>query len=97
MAKRTGLATLNSIAERDPKGGLTVTLPKSVRDSLPVMRGLNHRVVDVIADHGLVEWLVVDVEMRLTTLSCHIVGDFVTDLVRQAKAGARKSAKRDPT
>ena len=97
MAKRTGSATLNSIAEDDPEGGLTVTLPESVRNSLPVMRGLHHRVVDIIADHGLVEWLVHDVEMRLATLSWEIVGDFVTDLVREAKAGARKSAKRDPT
>ena len=95
MAKRTGLATLNSIAQEDPEGGLTVTLPKSVRNSLPVMRGLHHRVVDVMGDHGLVEWLVHDVETRLATLSYEIVGDFVTDLVREARAAARK--KRDPT
>ena len=97
MAKRTGLATLNSIAEDHPDGGLKVTLPESVRDSLPVMRALHHRVVDVIADHGLVQWLVNDVETRLATLTYEIVGDFVTDLVREAKAAARKSPKPDPT
>jgi hypothetical protein len=61
------------------------------------MRALHHRVVDVIADHGLVQWLVNDVETRLATLSYEIVGDFVTDLVREAKTAARKSAKPDPT
>ena len=97
MAKRTGLATPNSIVDEDPAGGLTVTLAQSVRDNLPVMRGLHHRVVDVMADRGLVQCLVYDVETRLAALSEQIVGDFVTDLVREARAGARKSAKRDPT
>ncbi|UCC32350.1 MAG: hypothetical protein JSU86_08715, partial [Phycisphaerales bacterium] len=92
-----GLDTLNSIAREDSEGGITVTLPECVRGNLRVMRWLHHRVVDVMADHGLVEWLVYDVEARLKTLSFEIVGDYVTDLVREAKVAAKKSAKRNPT
>ena len=97
MARQIDHDTPNSIVQEDPEGGLTVTLPTSVHGNLPVVRGLYHRVVDVIADHGLVEWLVYDVETRLAALSEQIVDDFVTDLLREAKASARNSAKRDPT
>ena len=89
MPKRTGLNTLNAIAEEEPEGGLTVKLPESVRGNLRVMRWLHHRVVDVMADHGLVEWLVHDVETRLATLSFEIVGDYVTDLIREAGADGK--------
>ncbi len=89
MAKRTGLNILNSIAEEDPEGGITVKLPESVRGNLRVMRWLHHRVVDVMADHGLVECLVHDVEARLGTLSFEIVGDYVTDLIREAGADGK--------
>ena len=88
MAKRTGLDILNPIAREDPEGGMTVTLPECVRDDLNVMRWLHHRIGEVMADHGLVECLVHDVEMRLTTLSFDIVGDYVTGLVGEARASA---------
>ena len=91
--KRTGLGTLNAIARDDEEGQMTVTLPECVRGNLNVMRWLHHRVVDVMADHGLVEWLAHDVEMRLTTLSSEIVGDYVQGLVREAKGSAVKSRK----
>ncbi len=89
MAKRTGLSTLNAMVQEDPEGGFKVTLPESVRGNLRVMRWLHHRVVDVMADHGLVEWLVYDVEARLATLSFVIVGDYVTDLIREAGADGK--------
>ncbi len=77
------------MVQEDQAGGFKVTLPESVRGNLRVMRGLHHRVVDVMADHGLVEWLVYDVEARLATLSFVIVGDYVTDLIREAGADGK--------
>lgn len=93
--KRTRLEMLSEIVQEDNKGGFKVTLPESVRTDLRVMRRLHHRVVDFMADHGLVKGLVHDVEMRLTVLSFAIVGDYVTEMVREAKASAKTSAKRD--
>lgn len=65
-----------------------MTLPECVHSNLCVMRWLHHRVVDLMADHGLVEWLVHDVEMRLRTLTLEVVDDYLTDLVREAKTAA---------
>ncbi len=94
--KRTGLGTLNDVTREDEEGGITVTLPESVRGNLGLMRRLNHRVVDIIADHGFVEWLVHDVERRLAVLSADVMHDFTKDLVREARAApaAEPNAKR---
>ena len=93
--KRSRLDLLSEIAQEDDEGGIKVRLPESVRDDLRVMRRLHHRVVDFMADHGLLEGLVHDVEARLTVLSFAIVGDYVTEMVREAKASAKTPAKRD--
>ena len=88
--KRTRLDVLSEIAQEDKEDGIKVTLPESVRSNLRVMRRLHHRVGDFMADHGFVEGLVHDVERRLTVLSFAIVGDYVTDLVREARVATRK-------
>ena len=90
--KRTGLGTLNAVAREDDEGGIKVTLPESVRGNLGLMRRLNHRVVDIIADYGFVDWLVHDVERRLTVLSADVMCDFTTALVRAARAAPPPSA-----
>ncbi len=90
--KRTGMGTLNDITREDEEGGIKVTLPESVRGNLALMRRLNHRVVDIIADRGFVEWLVHDVERRLAVLSADVMHDFTTALVREARSGPRREA-----
>ena len=95
--KRTGLGTLNDVAREDEEGGIKVTLPESVRGNLGLMRRLNHRVVDIIADHGFVDWLVHDVERRLAVLSADVMFDLTTTLIREARAAppsAKPGAKR---
>ncbi len=94
--KRTRMDVLDEIVQEDEEGGLKVRLPESVRGDLRVMRRLHHRVVDLMADIGLLEGLVHDVEARLTVLSFAIVGDYVTEMVREAKASSKTSAKGDP-
>lgn len=96
MAKRrTRLDRLSEIVDEDDEGGLKVKLPESVRGNLRVMRHLHHRVVDFMADHGFVDGIVHDVEMRLTVLSFAIVGDHVLEMVRDARASAKTSTKLD--
>ena len=84
---RKALPEGNPIAVYDPEGGYTIHLPDSIRKNLAAMRQLNHQMVDLIADYGLIDWLVHDVEMRLMTLADDILGDFVLALVKNAKAG----------
>ncbi len=94
--KQTRLELVDEIACRNPKGGIRVTLPESVRADVRVVRHLHHRLVDLRADMGLVAAMVFDVEKGLTILSSVIVANYVTDMVREAKAPAKKSAKGDP-
>ena len=91
--KRTGMGTLNDIAREDEEGGITVTLPDSVRGNLALMRRLNHRVVDIIADYGFVDWLVHDVERRLAVLSTDVMCGFTTALVREARTATKQAGK----
>ncbi len=84
MAKRTGLNILNSIAEEDPDGGYAVKLPESVGDDLEIMRKMAHRMVDEVADRGLLSWLLHTVENNLGTLADDIIGEFVLNLVNEA-------------
>ena len=95
MPKKTALEALDSIALADEEevGDFKVKLPDSVRGNLRVMRWLHHRVVDVMADQGLVDWLVHDVEARLTSLRFEIVHYYVTDLLREARASVKTSTK----
>ena len=88
--KRSRMDVLSEIVQEDEEGGLKVRLPESVRGDLRVMRRLHHRMVDFMADHGLLEGLVHDVEARLTVLSFAIVGDYVTEMVREARAATSK-------
>ena len=74
----------NPIAVEDPDGGYAVRLPDSVRDDLEIMRKVAHRVVDEVADRGLLSWLPHTVENNLATLADDIIGEFVLNLVNEA-------------
>ncbi len=91
--KRTRINILDEIVDEDEEGGFKVKLPESIRGNLRVAHRLYHDVGDLMADLGLVEGLVHDVEQRLSVLSFAIVGDHVQKMVREAKASVKASAK----
>ncbi len=76
--------TVNPIAVEDPDGGYVVKLPESVGDDLEVMRKMAHRMVDEVADRGLLSWLLHTVETNLGALTEDIIGEFVFNLVNEA-------------
>ena len=84
--KKTETDPPSWIAGDDPEGGIFVTLPEAVRTNCDVMRWLYHWVVDAMADHGHVKWMVDDVQERLGHLGADIVDTSLSDLVRQARA-----------
>ncbi len=97
MAKKhTRLKPLVSVERADGKGGIKVTLSQSASTDVDVMRHLAHRVVDLMADHGLKAHLAYDAGNGLTLLCYTIIADYVMEMVREAKASAEKSAKGDP-
>lgn len=91
--KRIDTDTLNPITREDDDGGIKVTLPDSVRGNLRLMRRIHHRVVDIMADYGFVDFLVHDVEARLGILSADITCDFVKDLIREARAQGKEAGR----
>lgn len=83
MAK-TKTKEVNPIAVEDPDGGYAIKLPESVRDDLEIMRRVAHRMVDEVADRGLLTWLLHTVEENIGTLTDDIIGEFVLNLVNEA-------------
>lgn len=75
---------VNPIAVEDRDGGYAVKLPESVGDDLEVMRKVAHRMVDEVADRGLLGWLLHTVEENLGALADDIIGEFVLSLVNEA-------------
>ncbi|UCC31518.1 MAG: hypothetical protein JSU86_04420 [Phycisphaerales bacterium] len=86
--------TDNPIAVEDPNGGYAVKLPKSVRNDLEMMRKVAHRMVDEVAERGLLSWLLETVEENLGTLTDDIIGEFVLKLVNEATG--KKEAPANP-
>jgi len=84
---------VNPIAVEDPDGGYTVKLPDSVRDDLEIMRKVAHRMVDEVADRGLLSWLPHTVENNLGALTDDIIGEFVLNLVNEATGKKEVPAK----
>ena len=94
MAKKLpSFKELDSIVHEDPEGGPSLTLPESVRGNVGVVRYIHDQLVDFMSNHRLAKSLLHDMEMRLTVLSFAIVGEYVIDLVRQARAATRKPKK----
>jgi hypothetical protein len=48
------------------------------------MRKMAHRMVDEVADRGLLSWLLHTVETNLGALTDDIIGEFVFNLVNEA-------------
>ena len=84
------------IAQGECPEFLEVILPESVCGNVRVLRHLCHRVVDLMADHGKLDWLINDVQYRLEYLSVEITCDYVTGLIREAEAMPGVSRPPDP-
>ncbi len=92
--KQTRLKPLVSVERADGKGGIKVTLSQSASTDVDVMRHLAHRVVDLMADHGLKAHLAYDAGNGLTLLCYTIIRNYVMEMVREATASAKTSAKK---
>ena len=73
-------------AEEDAQGRIDVTLSATIRQNRALMVRLHHRVVDLLAEKGLLDYFADDVEERLAALGTDIISDFVADLLREAEA-----------
>ncbi|UCC30829.1 MAG: hypothetical protein JSU86_00850 [Phycisphaerales bacterium] len=77
-------------AEEDPQGRIQVMLPERMRKNQTLMLWLHHRVVDLLADKGLLDFLAHDVEERLALLSTDITSDYVADLLHEAEDAVKQ-------
>ena len=92
MARReAGRSLSEAIVRMD--GDCEVALPTWVRNNMPALRWLHHRVVDLMAKHGHADLMVQDVEDRLAVLSCDMVDDTVNDLIREARDAEEEVAR----
>jgi hypothetical protein len=72
----------------DDRGRINIALPEKVRRDQALMRRLHHRVVDLLADKGMLGHFAEDVEERLATLGAEIVSDFVAGLLKEGRSSA---------
>ena len=70
-------------AEEDAKGRIEVILSATIRQNRALMVRLHHRVVDLLAEKGLLDYFADDVEERLAALGTDIISDFVADLTSE--------------
>ena len=77
-------------AEQDFQGRIQVILPVEVRENLTLMLWLHHRVVDLLAETGLLHFLAHDVEERLALLSADITSDYVGDLLHEGEDAVKQ-------
>ena len=86
MAKKpTFVPDMALHAAEDNRGRIHVVLPDKVRRNYALMRRLHHRVVDLLAEKGMLDHFADDVEERLSSLSVKIVSDFVAKLLNEAR------------
>ena len=83
--KRERIQPVALHAELDAQGCLQVTLPEKVCQNLALMLWLHHRVVDLLADNGLLDFLTHDVEERLALLATDITSDYVAALLAEGE------------
>ena len=84
MARRSKpVQVVAKYAEEDEQGRIHVTLSAMVRHNRALMLRLHHRVVDLLAEKGILDCFTADVEKRLVALGPDIISDFVTDLLKE--------------
>jgi hypothetical protein len=76
-------------AMEDDRGRINVALPAEVRQNHALMHRLHHRVVDLLAEKGMLAFFADDVEERLASLSADIVSDFVAKLLKEGRPATK--------
>ena len=86
MAKKpTFVPDMALHAAEDNRGRIHVVLPDKVRRNYALMRRLHHRVVDLLAEKGMLDHFADDVEERLAALGPDIVSNFIADLLKEGQ------------
>ncbi len=73
----------------DPVGTLEMRFSDELRKEPETLRRLAHRVVDLLVDSGRYEWLADSVAGNLVWIADVVVVNYVTDLIREARAGGK--------
>ena len=89
--KREPIQVVALHAEEDAQGRIEVILSATVRQDRALMVRLHHRVVDLLAEKGLLHDFADDVEERLAALGTDIISDFVADLLSEGQAVVKKA------
>ncbi len=76
-------------AEEDAKGRVRITLSALVVRKQRLMRWLHHRVIDLLADHQLLDCFDDDLERRIALLSADITSDFVAALLEEGEEAVK--------
>ena len=72
-------------AEEDAEGRIDVVLSTTIRQDRALMVRLHHRVVDLLAEKGMIDYFTDELEGRLAALGTDIISDFVADLTSEGK------------
>jgi hypothetical protein len=72
-------------AEEDAEGRIDVTLSATIRQDRALMIRLHHRVVDLLAEKGMIDYFADELEERLAALGTDIISDFVADLTSEGE------------
>ena len=87
MAKKKKNKTAQTqYAEGDDNYEVALHLPKSVRGNMRLLSQLHARVGELMADHGLGESIVEDMEVCLRMLSGRVMAEYVNDMFRKTIA-----------
>ncbi len=89
--KREPIQVVALHAEEDAKGRIDVILSATIRQDRALMIRLHHRVVDLLAEKGMIDYFADDVEERLAALGTDIISDFVADLLSEGRAVLEKA------
>jgi hypothetical protein len=83
--KRDPIQVVALYAEENAQGRIDVTLSETTVQNKALMVRLHHRVVDLLAEKGLLPYFADDVEARLAALGTDIISDYIADLLRDAE------------
>ncbi len=94
--KRKPLQVVALHAEEDAQGRIEVILSATIRQDRALMVRLHHRVIDLLAENGLLDDFADDVQERLTALGADIISNYVADLLSDSQAAMQPAKKPRP-
>ena len=77
-------------AGEDAKGRIQVRLSQPIVQKKRLMRWLHHRVIDLLADYGLLDFLDKDLEDRLSLLCADITSDYVSEMLKEGEKAVKQ-------